>query len=130
MRLLIVEDTKSQRDVLGIRLQERYPRLEISMAVDGEAGLLAALNQRSFDCIITDLQMPGMSGVQMAKHLYNQGFRVPIFLWTGAPDEVSKEEASYFKEVINKLDTERFEAGLFQELYEYYHGDLELCAAK
>src|SRR5260370_19706100 len=39
-----------------------------------------------FACVITDVQMPGMSGVQLQDHLRAQGSRVPFIFFTAFPD--------------------------------------------
>ncbi len=38
-------------------------------------------------CLITDIQMPGMSGVDLQKTLLEQGRRVPIIFMTAFPEE-------------------------------------------
>jgi FixJ family two-component response regulator len=38
-------------------------------------------------CLITDLQMPGLSGVDLQDHLIARGHRIPIIFITGYPDE-------------------------------------------
>jgi len=45
----------------------------------------AQLNDTS--CVIADVQMPGMSGVELQAHLLTQGHRVPIIFITAFPDE-------------------------------------------
>ncbi|HWX28755.1 MAG TPA: response regulator [Steroidobacteraceae bacterium] len=40
-----------------------------------------------FSCVITDVQMPGMSGVQLQDQLRDQGYRVPFIFFTAFPDE-------------------------------------------
>jgi FixJ family two-component response regulator len=40
-----------------------------------------------FACVMTDVHMPGMSGVELLDHLRSQGFRVPFILFTAFPDE-------------------------------------------
>ena len=40
-----------------------------------------------FSCIITDVQMPAMSGVQLQDYLRSQGYRVPFIFVTAFPDE-------------------------------------------
>ena len=40
-----------------------------------------------FCCIITDVQMPAMSGVQLQDYLRSQGYRVPFIFVTAFPDE-------------------------------------------
>ena len=40
-----------------------------------------------FACVMTDVQMPGMSGVQLQDHLRAQGCLVPFIFFTAFPDE-------------------------------------------
>ena len=46
-----------------------------------------------FECVITDVQMPGMSGVQLQDHLRAQGSRVPFVFFTAFPDEKTRAQA-------------------------------------
>jgi FixJ family two-component response regulator len=38
-------------------------------------------------CVIADVQMPGMSGVELQAHLLTQGSHVPFIFFTAFPDE-------------------------------------------
>jgi len=44
-------------------------------------------------CVIADVQMPGMSGVELQAHLRNQGYRVPFIFFTAFPDEKIRAQA-------------------------------------
>jgi FixJ family two-component response regulator len=46
-----------------------------------------------FECVITDVQMPGMSGVQLQDHLRARGSRVPFVFFTAFPDEKTRAQA-------------------------------------
>ena len=39
------------------------------------------------DCLVTDVQMPGMTGVELHQHLVNAGYAIPTILVTAYPDE-------------------------------------------
>lgn len=39
-------------------------------------------------CLISDIQMPGMSGVEMLEHLNARGFTIPVIFITGYPGAV------------------------------------------
>ena len=41
-------------------------------------------------CLITDLQMPGLSGLDLQDRLIAQGHRIPIIFITGHPDETAR----------------------------------------
>lgn len=45
-------------------------------------------------CLITDIQMPGMSGLDLQRHLAASGNRIPVILMTGFPKEQARQQAS------------------------------------
>ena len=62
-------------------------------AYDSARALLdgAALDQ--FHCVITDLQMPGMSGIELLEQLRRQGNAVPLILMTAFPEAALRQRA-------------------------------------
>jgi len=44
-------------------------------------------------CVIADVQMPGMSGVELQAHLLTQGCPVPFIFFTAFPDERIRAQA-------------------------------------
>ena len=47
---------------------------------------IAANGAESCDCLITDIHMPGMSGIDLIKQLHAQGLSVPTIMITGRPE--------------------------------------------
>jgi FixJ family two-component response regulator len=47
---------------------------------------LAGGGQGTFDCIITDLHMPGMSGLDLMEQLAAQASKSPVIMVTGRPE--------------------------------------------
>jgi FixJ family two-component response regulator len=45
------------------------------------------------DCLITDLQMPGMSGIELQNYLLAQGNRVPVIFVTAFPETDARGDA-------------------------------------
>ena len=45
------------------------------------------------DCLITDVQMPGMSGIELQSHLVAQGHRVPVIFVTAFPQTEARGHA-------------------------------------
>jgi FixJ family two-component response regulator len=45
------------------------------------------------DCLITDVQMPGMSGIELQNHLIDQGHQVPIIFVTAFPEMEARSQA-------------------------------------
>jgi FixJ family two-component response regulator len=44
-------------------------------------------------CLITDVMLPGMSGLQLLDHLTASGHRIPVIVITAFPDEHLRERA-------------------------------------
>ena len=65
-RVLMVEDNEINRAVVQMTLAPWGVVLE--EAVDGPAGL-ACLQANQYDLVLMDIQMPGMSGVDVTRHL-------------------------------------------------------------
>ncbi len=65
-KILVVDDEESIREFLEIMLKkEGY---EISLAEDGQKAK-DLLTKKSFDMIISDLQMPNVTGIELLKHV-------------------------------------------------------------
>jgi two-component system response regulator PilR (NtrC family) len=65
-RILVVDDEESIREFLEIMLKkEGY---EVTCAEDG-AKAKDLLGKKSFDMLISDLQMPNMTGIELLKHV-------------------------------------------------------------
>jgi FixJ family two-component response regulator len=45
------------------------------------------------DCLITDVQMPGMSGIELQSNLIAQGHRVPVIFVTAFPEMEARGRA-------------------------------------
>jgi FixJ family two-component response regulator len=48
---------------------------------------------RETACLITDLQMPGLNGLELQELLRSQGYRMPIILITAYPNETHRIRA-------------------------------------
>ena len=44
-------------------------------------------------CLVSDIHMPGMSGIELHKHLVESGHAIPTILVTAYPDEIVRERA-------------------------------------
>jgi two-component system response regulator PilR (NtrC family) len=65
-RILIVDDEESIREFLEIMLKKEG--FEITTAEDGSRAI-DLLKKKTFDMIISDLQMPNVSGMELLKHV-------------------------------------------------------------
>ena len=55
--------------------------------------LLTCVDLLSFNCIIADVHMPGMGGLDLIRELHERGITIPIILITAIPDKHLDEEA-------------------------------------
>jgi two-component system response regulator PilR (NtrC family) len=77
--ILIVDDEKSMRDFLKILLvKEGY---EVTVAGDGEQAL-AALDKNRIDLVISDIRMPGISGLELLARIKDESEDIPVIMIT------------------------------------------------
>jgi two-component system response regulator PilR (NtrC family) len=68
-RVLVVDDEESIREFLEIML--RKEGYEVTCAEDGQKAL-EIVRKKSFDLVISDLQMPNMTGIELLKDVKDQ----------------------------------------------------------
>src|SRR4029077_13189449 len=77
---------------------------------------LAAFDrQEQFDCIVSDVRMPGMSGLDLMKHLNEHGYARPVVRITGHGDvdmAVSAVKAGAFDFIEKPFDESRLLASI------------------
>lgn len=79
-RVLVVDDEAVIRDGLKRILEGELFTVEVCSS---GYSALEALQKRSFDLIITDLKMPGMSGIDVLKSVRTLQPHIPVLLITG-----------------------------------------------
>jgi FixJ family two-component response regulator len=55
--------------------------------------MLASERLAQFACLITDLRMPGMSGIELYERLHATGWPIPTILVSAYPDELARAHA-------------------------------------
>jgi CheY-like chemotaxis protein len=90
--ILAVDDDAIQREFCAVYLAT--PATEITTAASAEEGL-AILAKRSFDMALVDVDMPGISGIEMVRRLRTDPRfdDMPIMVITGREDMGSIDEA-------------------------------------
>jgi EAL domain-containing protein (putative c-di-GMP-specific phosphodiesterase class I) len=80
LRFLVAEDHEFQRSVL-VRMLESLGAKAVHEAADGHGALKILKDPtRPVDIVISDLEMPGMDGMEFVRHLGETGVRVSIIL--------------------------------------------------
>src|SRR5712692_6769602 len=78
--ILVVDDEKPQRDILSeILTTAGY---DVTSAASGEAAL-KFVKERGFDLALTDLQMTGMTGLELLESLNELDSTMVVILLTG-----------------------------------------------
>jgi two-component system, OmpR family, copper resistance phosphate regulon response regulator CusR len=79
MKILVVEDEVKVAEVLKRGLSEEG--YETSVAADGNTGLRLAI-EGQFDLIILDINLPGISGLEVCRQLRQKDEAVPVLMLT------------------------------------------------
>jgi CheY-like chemotaxis protein len=87
MKLLLVEDSRELREVADMIL--RGLGHEVVAVPDAEAAL-AMLAEQPWDALVTDVSLPGISGIALAKNVIAQWPAIAIIISTGY-DEITEE---------------------------------------
>lgn len=87
MRVLYIEDEPKTLTALRQGLQEEG--INVDIAISGEEGL-SLLSTNDYDVIISDIILPGISGLDLLKKLREEGNRVPVLLLTALGDTAQK----------------------------------------
>jgi FixJ family two-component response regulator len=82
-------------------------------AFPSAADFLASRLVPETDCLVTDVQMPGMTGVELHRYLVDTGHAIPTILVTAYPDEIVRDQAlkegivCYLSKPVDDDDLER-----------------------
>ncbi len=96
---ILAEDEPILRQQLQAKLAKLWPELEIIASVEDGAAALEALEDRAPDFMFLDIQMPEMTGVEVARHVGNRAHVIFVTAYdqyaiqafeTGAVDYVLK----------------------------------------
>jgi DNA-binding NtrC family response regulator len=79
-RILIVDDEESSRELCRLALD--LPEREIVLCRDAQQAL-ERLQNGSFDLVITDMVMPGFSGLELLERIKAQQEELPVVLMSG-----------------------------------------------
>jgi DNA-binding response OmpR family regulator len=85
--ILVVDDDDNLRDTIGVLVEREGFRA--ILASDGQTGLDQAILAKP-SLIITDLRLPGLSGVEVCKRLRASGILTPIIVLSAVGEEIDK----------------------------------------
>jgi len=108
-RVLVADDEPNARRLLEILL--RKLGCEVFSAPDGKAALELLL-KTPMDLLITDLNMPGMSGLELLAAMRSNGHTLPVIVVTAygtVENAVAAMKLGAFDFIIRPLDVEQVE---------------------
>ena len=86
----IVDDDESMREAIKGLMRSLGYRVE---ALASAQEFLSSRHARRTSCVIADMQMPGMTGLELHRHLLASGKPIPTILITAYPDDGVRERA-------------------------------------
>jgi len=111
LHVALVDDDASVRDALALTLSLRGYRARVFASAED---LLDVVDASWEGCVVADLRMPGLSGLELAERLASRGLSLPVVIITAHGDVASARAA--FR--LNAVD-----------FLEKPFDDDELCAA-
>jgi FixJ family two-component response regulator len=86
----IVDDDASLRRSLGNLLSSVGLRVQ---AFESAEAFLESVDPASAGCILLDVRMPGMSGLDCLRHLAATGSRIPVIMLTAHGDDETRRQS-------------------------------------
>jgi two-component system cell cycle response regulator CpdR len=108
LRILYVEDNAIVREITSELLAQDQREI-VSCATAEEA--LKAFAANRFDLVITDVSLPAMSGIELARSILQLKPRVPIILASGYDLDFAVENwAANVRSIIKPFEADEIEA--------------------
>lgn len=84
IHIAVVDDDEPVLD--SLRLYFARQNIEASCFASAKDFLAAIARRERFDCVVADVRMPGMSGLDLVSRLKSEGLPMPVVLITGHGD--------------------------------------------
>ncbi len=108
MRIAICDDEKRICDILGDKVRNLCPDADVKLYYSG-AEILA--EEKTFDILLLDIKMPGMSGLEVAKKLRERDYRNIIIFITGEESEVFNSfDVHAFHFLVKPVEDDKLES--------------------
>jgi len=86
LRLLLVDDDEVDRMTIVRTLKHAAPGTSVVEVTSADAAM-AALREGGFDCVVSDLHMPGRDGAWLLEAIRRESIDAPFVVLTGQGDE-------------------------------------------
>ena len=88
--IAVIDDDEAVRSAIENLVRSLGLR---AVAFASAEDFLSSASSATANCLITDVQMPGMSGVELLGHLATTGIRMPVILITAFPKDHVRAQA-------------------------------------
>lgn len=116
-KVLIVDDNLTIRSTLKKQLEKW--KLLPTLADSGYQALEMLSTGSDFDLVLTDMQMPGMDGLQLAKNIHGKNKNIPVILLSSPGDD----KRHGYKLSISVLAKPIKQALLFKHIANYFNSE-------
>ncbi len=82
IKILVVDDDATIRDVIKLFFEQKG--YEVYLSEDGDKAL-KIIQETDLHCIFTDINMPGMNGIEFANQVRQIDNTLPVVIMTGTP---------------------------------------------
>src|SRR5947209_12809944 len=82
-QVYVIDDDEAMRDSLNFLLDSSGFGVTL---FDNAQGFLDALSGLTFGCVVSDIRMPGLDGIELLKRMKAQSSPFPIVIMTGHGD--------------------------------------------
>ncbi len=99
-KVLIVDDNQTNLRILNKQLEKWG--LRTSATASPEEALTWIQYGRSFDLVLTDMNMPVINGTALAARIRQKWPKIPIVLLSSSWDELTTEKEDFFRAILHK----------------------------
>jgi YesN/AraC family two-component response regulator len=121
--ILLVEDTGVTIDLLSIIIPKHFPDADLFTAINGKKGL-DLFKMYMQDIVITDINMPEMSGLQMAEKIRAIKPDTKFIFITGDTEKIAMEVSSGNHSGINPYIAKPVKFEVLYAAIEQYIGEI------
>lgn len=113
LNVIIADDNHDVRKVLTTIIKWEDINAEVVFSAEDGAAVIDYLKEHEVDLIITDILMPNVTGIELAKHVYSERYGIIVLLLSAYSDAEYVREAlkydvrEYFLKPLNRKTLDR-----------------------